>query len=296
MPSAAKRPESLQGIRRSVDPGGVNRGPARPGPVAPATGRPELSGDDGSGPGAAPADGPGGLSPAFLAYVVGPIALVVLLVLRHFGLVATVPVWAYAGAIVAAQVSGQLVDRWHDAPPGSLRLHLRVAVHVPRSPSVIYMSGWGPALGMAFAFSALADLQQSGAAAWRSALGWSLVGCAVGSSARAPRLDAVLLERIAGADHRVPRRVRLRDRDSDGRSDRGAQGAGRDAARRTDDASGPGERRRAAQRGATPRRGRERGRRDPHHQSRRHDRLVQRGGRGDVRLDRQPRSWGNRSR
>jgi diguanylate cyclase (GGDEF)-like protein/PAS domain S-box-containing protein len=117
-----------------------------------------------------------------LAYVVGPIAFALLLVLRHFGLVAEVSVWAYAGAIVGAQVSGRLVERWSDAPPASLRLHVRVVVHVAAVTSVVYMSGWGPALGMAFAFSALADLQQSGAAAWRATLGWSLAGCMVGQA------------------------------------------------------------------------------------------------------------------
>jgi diguanylate cyclase (GGDEF)-like protein/PAS domain S-box-containing protein len=53
-------------------------------------------------------------------------------------------------------------------------------VHVAAVTAVVYLSGWGPALGMAFAFSALADLQQSGAKAWRAALGWSLAGCAAG--------------------------------------------------------------------------------------------------------------------
>lgn len=132
--------------------------------------------------GGARAVAPGGLSPGFLAYVVGPIALLVLLVLRHFGLVAKVSVWAYVGAIVGAQVSGRLVERWPDAPRGSLRLHVRVFVHVAAVTSVVYMSGWGPALGMAFAFSALADLQQSGAAAWRATLGWSVAGCMVGQA------------------------------------------------------------------------------------------------------------------
>jgi len=134
------------------------------------------------GVGAGPEISSGGVSPGFLAYVVGPVALVVLLVLRHFGLVATVSVWGYVGVIVGAQVSGRLVERWPDAPRGSFRLHVRLGVHVTAVTSVIYMSGWGPALGMAFAFSALADLQQSGARAWRAALGWSLVGCAVGQA------------------------------------------------------------------------------------------------------------------
>jgi diguanylate cyclase (GGDEF)-like protein/PAS domain S-box-containing protein len=121
-----------------------------------------------------------GLSPTLLAYVVGPVAFLLLLVLRHFGLVARAPGWAYAAAILGPQPVSGLLERWRDAPPGSWRLQVRVAFHVAQVTAVIYLSGWGPALGMAFAFSALADLQQSGAAAWRAALGWSLVGCTVG--------------------------------------------------------------------------------------------------------------------
>ena len=156
--------------------GTVGRGPfGRPGEVS------DAGGDCGPGIAATPVI-TAGLSPTFLAYVVGPIALVLLVVLRHFGLVAKMPVWAYAAAILGAQASGWLVERWPDAPPGSLRLHVRVVVHVTAVTSVIYMSGWGPALGMAYAFSALADLQQSGAAAWRAALGWSLAGCALGQA------------------------------------------------------------------------------------------------------------------
>jgi diguanylate cyclase (GGDEF)-like protein/PAS domain S-box-containing protein len=121
-----------------------------------------------------------GLSPVLLAYAVGPIALVLLLLLRHFGLVSKASGWLYAAAILGPQALSQLLERWKDAAPTSWRLHVRVAVHVAAVTSVIYLSGWGPALGMAFAFSAFADLQQSGAAAWPAALGWSLAGCAVG--------------------------------------------------------------------------------------------------------------------
>ena len=124
---------------------------------------------------------PVGISPSLLAYGVGPVALVMLLLLRACGLVAAGPAWAYIAAIVGAQVSGRVVERW-DAPRGSWRLHVRVAVHVAAVTSVIYLSGWGPALGMAFAFTAFADLHQSGAAAWRAALGWSLTGCVIGQA------------------------------------------------------------------------------------------------------------------
>ena len=179
--NATVPPGWLQGVRGAVDAAWVNQGEVGRGSVGLLAG-PESGSDRDPETGAAPAVGPGGLSPGFLAYVVGLIALVLLLVLRHFGLVAKVSVWAYAGAVGAAQVSGRLVERWPDATRGSVRLHVRVVVHVAAVTSVVYMSGWGPALGMAFAFSALADLQQSGARAWRAALGWSLAGCAVGQA------------------------------------------------------------------------------------------------------------------
>ena len=125
---------------------------------------------------------PGGISPRFLAYAVGPISLGMVLALRQFGVVAQTPAWAYALAIVGSMAASRLVERWPDTPPGSLRLHVRVSAHVAGVTSVIYLTGWGPALGIAFAFSALADLQQSGARAWRAVLGWSLAGCVVGQA------------------------------------------------------------------------------------------------------------------
>ena len=120
------------------------------------------------------------LSPSFVAYAVGPVAFVLLVVCQRLSLVADAPAWAYGAAIAFAQVSGRLVERWPDAPRGTARLHARVAIHVTAVTLVIYMSGWGPALGMAYAFSALVDLQRSGAGAWRAALGWSWAACAAG--------------------------------------------------------------------------------------------------------------------
>jgi diguanylate cyclase (GGDEF)-like protein len=122
------------------------------------------------------------LAPAVLAYAVGPLALVVLLVFRHFGLVARAPVWAYVTALFGSGITSRMAERWRGSQPGTLRLHVRVVVHVAAVTAVIYLCGWGPALGMAYMFSALADMEQSGAKAWRAALGWSVVGCAVGQT------------------------------------------------------------------------------------------------------------------
>ena len=122
------------------------------------------------------------LTPRLLVFSVVPVALIVLLVLREFGLVANVPAWAYVVAVLGAGVFSRLVETWNAAGPGTVAMHARVAVHVVGVTSVIYLSGWGPVLGMAYAFSAFADMEQSGARTWRAALGWSLVGCAVGQT------------------------------------------------------------------------------------------------------------------
>jgi diguanylate cyclase (GGDEF)-like protein len=115
-----------------------------------------------------------------VAYAAAPIALPLLVLLRAGGFVAHAPVWAYAAALIGTVVSSRLVDRWKHSGPGTLGMHLRIIVHVVGVTVVIYMCGWGPVLGMGYVFSALAELEQSGAATWRAALGWSVVGCAVG--------------------------------------------------------------------------------------------------------------------
>ncbi len=122
---------------------------------------------------------PGSLSPVLLGYVIGPVALGVLLVFRHFDLVTQVPVWTYFVAIIGAGVLSVLVEPWYKAPPGSLKVHCRLAVHVGAVTAVIYLSGWGPALGMAYAFVALEELQQGGAAMWRPVMAWSLANIVV---------------------------------------------------------------------------------------------------------------------
>ena len=113
-------------------------------------------------------------------YAVGPVALVMLLIMRHFKLVADIPLWAYASAILGSAVINKQTERWTGLERGTWRLHVRVALHVAAVTATIYLSGWGPALGMAYMFSAQTDIDQTGSLAWRAALGWSIVGAAVG--------------------------------------------------------------------------------------------------------------------
>ena len=115
-----------------------------------------------------------------LIYAVEGVALALILVARRLGLVADEPIWAYAIAIAGSSMLSKRLDQWIDAPRGSWRLHARVFVHAVTVMAVIYLTGWGPALGVCFVYAALVDLQQSGPASWRAVLGWSLVCCAAG--------------------------------------------------------------------------------------------------------------------
>jgi diguanylate cyclase (GGDEF)-like protein/PAS domain S-box-containing protein len=116
----------------------------------------------------------------FVLYAVPALAMVLVLMLRSFSLIADEPWWTYAIAIGGSTVLGPKLDRWIDAPRGTWRLHVRVLVHAVTVMSVIYLTGWGPALGVCFVYAALVDLQASGPASWRAVLGWSAVCCTAG--------------------------------------------------------------------------------------------------------------------
>ena len=59
-------------------------------------------------------------------------------------------------------------------------LHLRVAWHAAAVTAVIYLTGWGPIMIGAFVFVALENISNDGSRVWRSIMGWSLAGIAVG--------------------------------------------------------------------------------------------------------------------
>ena len=150
------------------------RGSKRVGPLR----RGLLGRDQGSVPddGADPAKS---LSPLVLGYVVAPLALVVLLIFRHFGTGRPASLLGLLVAIGAPAVMSVIVEPWHAAPPGSFKRQVRLAVHVLAVTAVIYMTGWGPALGMAYAFVALQELELWGSSLWQPVLWWTLLNIAV---------------------------------------------------------------------------------------------------------------------
>jgi diguanylate cyclase (GGDEF)-like protein/PAS domain S-box-containing protein len=123
------------------------------------------------------------LNPYVLGYLMGPAALVAILVLRHFGVVSREPVWLWLAVFVAIPVTSMAFEVLYRRHPSRLRMHARVACHAAAVTVVIYLSGWGPVLIGAFAFVALENVSHDGSGTWRVTALWSLVGVAVGQVA-----------------------------------------------------------------------------------------------------------------
>jgi diguanylate cyclase (GGDEF)-like protein/PAS domain S-box-containing protein len=109
----------------------------------------------------------------------GPAALALLLVLRHFGLIAHEPVQEYVAVFVAVPVSSLVVEYLYRRRPSTVTLHVRIAMHVAAVCTVIYLSGWGPVLTGAFVFITLENISRSGARVWRVNMAWCLTGIVV---------------------------------------------------------------------------------------------------------------------
>jgi diguanylate cyclase (GGDEF)-like protein/PAS domain S-box-containing protein len=120
------------------------------------------------------------LNPRVLAYGMGPAALLVLLVLRRYGMVAHEPVWLWLIVFAAVPATSASMELAYERQPDTLHRHARVASHAAAVTAVIYLSGWGPVLTGAYAFVALENLAKHGSKIWRVTALWSTVGIAVG--------------------------------------------------------------------------------------------------------------------
>jgi diguanylate cyclase (GGDEF)-like protein/PAS domain S-box-containing protein len=135
-----------------------------------------------SAPEPAPSKGPT-LNPYVLSYLMGPAALVAILLLRRFGVVAHEPVWIWLTVFAAIPATSMAFELLYRRNPTAGRLHARVACHAAAVTTVIYLSGWGPVLIGAFAFVALENVSHDGSRTWRVTALWSLIGIAVGQVA-----------------------------------------------------------------------------------------------------------------
>jgi diguanylate cyclase (GGDEF)-like protein/PAS domain S-box-containing protein len=123
------------------------------------------------------------LDPKLLAYLMGPAALVIILPLMDFGVIARESAWVWLGIFIAIPVSNLVVDKLYSSRPTPARLHLRIAAQAGGVTAVIYLTGWGPVLSGAFAFIALENVFYVGSKVWQTTAVWSLTGIALGQLA-----------------------------------------------------------------------------------------------------------------
>jgi diguanylate cyclase (GGDEF)-like protein/PAS domain S-box-containing protein len=130
-------------------------------------------------PTAAPKPKTSSVGPRILSYAMGPAAFAILLVLRHLGLVAHLPVATYIAIFAGMPLLSTFIESFYKRDPTRIRLHLRVAFHTASVTTVIYLTGWGPVVIGAYAFVALENIAQSGSRTWRITTLWSLAGITV---------------------------------------------------------------------------------------------------------------------
>jgi diguanylate cyclase (GGDEF)-like protein/PAS domain S-box-containing protein len=123
------------------------------------------------------------LSPKFLAYLIGPIALIVVLLLMKFNLMVQEPVWLWLAVFLVVPLITAVCDRVYLRRPSPRRLHLRIGSSAASVTFVIYLTGWGPVLVLAFAFLALENISSGGSRVWRVTALWSLLGIGAGQLA-----------------------------------------------------------------------------------------------------------------
>ncbi len=120
------------------------------------------------------------LDPTKLAYLIGPAAFLVLLLLMQLRYAERQSLWVWLGVFIAIFAVNFVVDQIYDDRPSRLTLNLRVVSQVAAVTVVIYLTGWGPVLWGAYAFIALENVARGGSRVWRTTAAWSLAGMAVG--------------------------------------------------------------------------------------------------------------------
>jgi diguanylate cyclase (GGDEF)-like protein/PAS domain S-box-containing protein len=123
------------------------------------------------------------LSPAVLAYLIGPISFLVILVLMKFDVIAHESMWLWLAVLVASPAVSFVCNSFYALDPTRRRLHLRVAASAASVTVVIYLTGWGPVLILAFAFLVLENIAVGGSKVWRVTAAWSVVGIVGGQLA-----------------------------------------------------------------------------------------------------------------
>jgi len=118
------------------------------------------------------------------AYGVGPVAIVAFWWLRHEHLIAPTPLWVVGAVLAVGAVANFTTSLWLRARPESrLRIHARVAASALMTAGVVYTTGWGSLMLVAFAVGSAELLRTAGPVTSGPNLVWNFVAVAAGEIA-----------------------------------------------------------------------------------------------------------------
>jgi diguanylate cyclase (GGDEF)-like protein/PAS domain S-box-containing protein len=110
------------------------------------------------------------------------------LVFRHFGLVGTLPLAVLIALLAASGLVTGMADRLLGGAASGWTMHVRRAVNSAAVTTVIYATGWGPALSVGYLVGVGQETTKGESEPWGPAIAWSLAGLAVGEVAVATHL------------------------------------------------------------------------------------------------------------
>jgi diguanylate cyclase (GGDEF)-like protein len=114
---------------------------------------------------------------------------------RDRGLIAPVALWVLALMLVTTGLLNFASYAWLRADPRSgARLQCRLAVSALTTTAVIYATGWGPTLSVAYGVGVATVLQEAGSRSWRPGIAWVAVGLTAGELAVALGWAPTLIE------------------------------------------------------------------------------------------------------
>ncbi|MER3453365.1 MAG: hypothetical protein C4344_06985, partial [Acidimicrobiia bacterium] len=119
------------------------------------------------------------LSPLGFMYAMIPMAAAIFWALGRLSVIADVPFGVVCVVLLGSAAVGSLTERCARRWPGAATRHARLAVHAASVTAVIYMIGWGPALGLAYVFTAQENISRHGARSWWLPAVWSTTSLAV---------------------------------------------------------------------------------------------------------------------
>jgi diguanylate cyclase (GGDEF)-like protein/PAS domain S-box-containing protein len=123
------------------------------------------------------------VDPLVWGYVINPVSLAAMLLLRHWSLVSNEPIWSYLIVLWGGALASTATELWFRRSPSKLTVHARILMQCLCVTAALYVTGWGPVLAVAYTFMAQENTARSGSSVWKVTALWSAVSIVLGQLA-----------------------------------------------------------------------------------------------------------------